>query len=845
MNRWFGLLLIAVMTAAWMPLTSSSAAAVTEIIYRDEFNTQGALGYSGNDGTQPWATDWYESGGTSPETPPRWVTADGAEQYVLSHTHCVVFGCPFFSLVGAGMYVERSADLSVLDAPWLTFDYRQDGMDGSVRFILQVSTDGSSWDTVWSRSGTGTDAAYVPVGIDLSSYRGSTTTIRFTYVGGSDGVFAFNLDNVQIAERPNRAPVAVDDVASTAEDSAVTVAVLGNDSDPDGDALAVDSVTQGSHGSVTNNGSNVTYDPDQDWSGTDAFTYKVSDGNGGLSGWATVSVTVAAQPDAPVAVDDAASTDEDAPVNIWVLSNDSDPDLDALSVSGVTNGEHGSVTNHGYKVTYAPEADWSGTDSFDYSVSDGNGGTATATVSVTVAAQPDAPVGVDDVARTDEDTPVNVWVLGNDSDADGDGLSVAGVNGGDHGVVVNHGVKVTYAPVADFFGTDLFSYTVTDGKGGSASAWVTVTDLPVNDDPLAEGDQATTPNATAVTVEVLDNDTDPEGDVLAIAETSQGGNGVVVTDGVAVTYLPSPGWAGVDSFTYTITDGNGGSDTATVEVTVEAANQPPSIDVSGETEGAEGEPLEFLVTAADPDEDPISIELSDLPAWCRTEEVDLGLAITCEPGFDTAGSYEITITASDGDSSVTSRRTIEVVDVNRPPQVGPVRFSGVGADGSFSFTVNATDEDGDILAFTADGMPAWATLTAGEGEAVVGSAGVPLDATGSLFVALHVSDGVHTVTVEIARTLADLRVALPVEKTHLAFQLDEEVPLVATALKPRVASPDPPRTNLTPREGLMVAFGSAVETLGNQILPAVILGVVMAWMLMIGVGRVKDEEESA
>jgi hypothetical protein len=237
--------------------------------------------------------------------------------------------------------------------------------------------------------------------------------------------------------------------------------------------------------------------------------------------------------------------------------------------------------------------------------------------------------------------------------------------------------------------------------------------------------------------------------------------------------------------------------------------------------------------------------ISHLPDWCQTEDAAGDVAVTCLPGFDAAGLHEITITAFDGDHSVTTNHTIEVVDVNRPPQLGPVRFSGVGADGSFSFTINATDEDGDALSFTADGLPSWATLTVDGERAVVSSRGLPDDTTDSLAVALHVTDGVDTVTVNVARPVSDLRRALPVEKTHLAFQLDEEVPLVATALTPNVASPDPPRTHLTPREGLTVAFGSAVETLRSQVLPAVILGMVMAWMLTIGVGRVKDEEEAA
>jgi uncharacterized repeat protein (TIGR01451 family) len=180
--------------------------------------------------------------------------------------------------------------------------------------------------------------------------------------------------------------------------------------------------------------------------------------------------------DPPVAEDDIADTEEDTPVIIDVLANDSDIDVgDTLSVSEVTQGANGSVTNNGGDVTYTPNSDFNGSDSFTYTVSDGNGGGDTATVNVTVNPVNDPPVAEDDIADTEEDTPVTIDVLANDSDIDGGTLTVSEVTQGANGLVTNNGGDVTYTPNADFNGSDSFTYTVSDGNGGTDTATVNVT----------------------------------------------------------------------------------------------------------------------------------------------------------------------------------------------------------------------------------------------------------------------------------------------------------------------------------------------------------------------------------
>ena len=187
--------------------------------------------------------------------------------------------------------------------------------------------------------------------------------------------------------------------------------------------------------------------PSQDFLGTDSFTYDVSDDNGGMdTAIVTVAVTLSGGNDAPVGVDDTTSTDEDTDIVIDVLGNDTDADGDPLTVDSVTNPAFGPIINNGSDVTYTPDADFNGEDSFEYTVSDSYGDMDTATVMVTVQAVSDAPVATDDEVTTDENTEIVIDVLANDSDADGDTLTVDSVTDPASGSVVNNGSDVSYTP---------------------------------------------------------------------------------------------------------------------------------------------------------------------------------------------------------------------------------------------------------------------------------------------------------------------------------------------------------------------------------------------------------------
>src|SRR5690606_32935360 len=164
--------------------------------------------------------------------------------------------------------------------------------------------------------------------------------------------------------------------------------------------------------------------------------------------------------------------------------------------------------------------DYTGTDTFEYTVSDGNGGTVTASVTGRVNNMSIPRDGRADVCSTDLNTVGTFAVLTNDSDPDGDSLSITSTTQGTQGAVAISGTSVTYTPTTDYTGTDTFEYTVSDGNGGTVTATVTVMVNNVNKPPVATADSPTRRSTDLGTFAVLTNDSDPDGDSLSITSTT-------------------------------------------------------------------------------------------------------------------------------------------------------------------------------------------------------------------------------------------------------------------------------------------------------------------------------------
>lgn len=448
----------------------------------------------------------------------------------------------------------------------------------------------------------------------------------------------------------NNPPIARHDEATTSEKSAVLIDVLANDSDNDPkDAPRVVRVDDaGLVGRVTlNDDGTVLYETNGRFdhlgkgeSVQETFTYTVADRFGATS-TATVTVEVTGVNDAPEAAGDRAVTNQNWPVKIDVLGNDSDIDAnDTLRVVSVdTSGIKGDAfVNQDGTLTYRPNGDFDylgkgekAFETFSYTVADQHGAIGTASVRVQINGVNDAPVAHDDRAQTNENWPVRIDVLANDTDVDiNDTIRVVGVDttGIKGDAFVNHDGTLTYRHngAFDHLGQDevayeTFSYTIADQHGATSTASVTVKIIGCNDAPVAVLDHVTTDEDTVAVFNLLANDTDVDAsDVLRVIEVdadSLAGDLTVHPDGT-VTYDPRgsfdqlrAGETAHESFNYTISDTHGATSTATVELTIQGVNDAPvaapDFFIGYETVGFMAPIASLVANDSDVEGDPLSI----------------------------------------------------------------------------------------------------------------------------------------------------------------------------------------------------------------------------------------------
>lgn len=322
----------------------------------------------------------------------------------------------------------------------------------------------------------GTKYSYDSAGRLIQAEYASGVTIRYSYDA------AGNRRAITTTQLPNRAPVAANDSASVVTSSAVDIQVRANDSDPDRNPLTITSVsavTGGGAAVIMGGGAYIRFTAPST-AGTKTFTYTLSDGKGGTA-IATVTVVVdAASPPngSPVALNDNATVVTSGVVNIYVRANDSDPDGDILtvtSVSSVSGGGTATIVGGGTHIQFTAPAT-AGNASFTYTISDGKGGSATATVSIAISAANSAPNAVNDSTTLQKGTSKSVMVLANDSDPDGDPITITSVSTPTAGTVVigPGGAHVVYT-APGYTDINTFTYTISDGRGGTATATVTVT----------------------------------------------------------------------------------------------------------------------------------------------------------------------------------------------------------------------------------------------------------------------------------------------------------------------------------------------------------------------------------
>lgn len=596
----------------------------------------------------------------------------------------------------------------------------------------------------WSVNGVTGDITFTP----LADYDGVVTDISYTV---ADTLGARSTPaTVSVSITPvNDAPVAVANSSVVAEDSSITINILANDTDIDstlnpatvqivGTASAGDPLTVPGEGLWTINPTTgeITFTPEADYEGTVTdISYTVQDSAGAISNPATVSVSITGSNDAPVAgAVPNAGTNEDVTVNnIDVLSFVTDPDGDTVTVVSAS-ATNGNVTiNPDGTINYTPNANYNGTDTISFNLSDGNGGAASGSVDVVVAPVNDDPdAGSPTLGNGNEDAPINnIDVLSFASDIDGDLLSVSGASAANGLVTINPDGTLNYTPNADFNGLDTITYTIDDGNGGSATGSKFVFINSVNDAPVANNESVSVPEDGSVTINVLTNDVDIDGSLVAstlqITGTASAGDPLVVagegtwsvnlTTGQIIFTAESDYTGPVTPITYTIEDNNGAvSNPATVSVTISAVNDAPvgtadsdtlledtsvTIDVLANDNDIDGTlvPASVQITGTASPGDPLVV--AGEGTWSVNSTTG---EVTFTPEADYAGPVtDITYTVQDNGGATSNATTVSVsiTPVNDGPSASNDSDT-VLEDSSVVIDIlaNDTDVDGTLVPAT-------------------------------------------------------------------------------------------------------------------------------------------------
>ncbi|MGH9041816.1 MAG: Ig-like domain-containing protein, partial [Acidimicrobiia bacterium] len=409
----------------------------------------------------------------------------------------------------------------------------------------------------------------------------------------------------------NEPPVAVDDVLSLDEDSTGSVDVLANDRDPDGGSLTLQSVGAAARGVATAVGNAVVYRPVPDRSGTDSFAYTVVDDRGDAS-TGRVNVTIKGIDDKVSAVDDSTQVLERAATGVDVLANDTGlgDGIKSVTVSG--SPAHGeTVVDARNVIAYTANADYAGSDSFEYKVTDNDGDSSTARVSIEVVAVDDVPVANDDEVSTPSGRSLDgIDVQENDVSPDGtratwpidpatgqpvDSNSSYSTELG--GTFERSKGRLNYTPPRGLTGTDSFRYVIVDGQGsddpfgGDVSNVATVrVNLGANGAPrilrnaefnVIEGSTVRCEQVSECLASVVD---DPEGDDLEFKLRRPPLADIDLNSDGTFTYGPA-GTPGQDSFTFVVDDGNQESAEGTVTVSISPAPAPQPAQTQGDTGG--------------------------------------------------------------------------------------------------------------------------------------------------------------------------------------------------------------------------------------------------------------------
>ncbi|WP_254661966.1 tandem-95 repeat protein [Vibrio parahaemolyticus] len=498
----------------------------------------------------------------------------------------------------------------------------------------------------------------------------------------------------------NDSPVAVDDTTSIQEDTAVTIDVLTNDTDVDGDKLSIESASvPKEQGTVEVVDGKLVFTPAENFNGDAEITYTVTDGE--LTDEAKVTVTVNPVNDAPtIKVEAVESITEDAVSTDTVVATltvrDTDTPEDQLTVSLENNsngyfvlvGNEVKLTQAGVDAVNNDELNLKDL-TISASVSDGVNPTANDSDSLIVNRVNDAPTVENAIADQELSEDFATYTIDlNDAFKDSDSALNFSVSGNSNVLVSIENGIATISPTADWNGSETLTFTATDPSGESVSQTVNFTVAPVAD---IVADKATVVEDTPTIIKVLGNDTFEGDDKVVSLDTNNGpANGTVsVNPDGSVTYTPNDNYHGADSFTYIVTSG-GVSESTTVNVDVTPVNDAPvAKDDIATTQEDTAVTIDVLPNDTDIDGDTLRIDSASVPSDQGTVEiVDGKLVFTPAENFN--GDAEITYTVTDGELTDEAKVAVTVNPVNDAPTIKVDAVESITEDAVNTDTVVAT-----------------------------------------------------------------------------------------------------------------------------------------------------------
>jgi cellulose biosynthesis protein BcsQ len=556
-----------------------------------------------------------------------------------------------------------------------------------------------------SLSGTGSVITYTPE----SNYSGPDKMLFAVSDQEVDSDTATVSIRVVAVDDP---PRAVPQSFSTKVDKSVPINLAGIDVDSSKFSYII--ATQPEHG-ILSFGSDfadsgkLVYAPEPGYIGSDSFTFKLNDGTS-IGEPATVAIRVTgnhipmAEPQTITALEDSTTA-----VNL----KGSDPDGDTIVYSVVRSPSHGTLDGTPPNLTYIPNKNFSGPDSFIFKVNDGTADSALSTVSINVKQVNDPPQASKLNVTLSEDTKTNIILRG--ADPDGSPLTYSIVTPPSHGSLSGTEPNMVYTPEKNYNGPDSFTYKVNDGDDDSPHARVSIMVTGADDAPIAHEDNITVKEDQEQAI-VLSG-SDPDGDPLSYTVLRKPAHGKLSGTAPNLVYTPDKDFSWLDSFTFRVSDGDANSPPATIKISVTPVNDPP-VAIDDELLTQEDTPATIDVLANDIELDNELLKITSLSKGKGgSAKINATGSLTYTPNPDFYGRDEFTYTVTDREGlSDTAKVTVTVTSVNDAPRITskPVIKAMVGVN--YQYSVIAKDPDaGDVLTYRLPTRPAGMAINSGTG----------------------------------------------------------------------------------------------------------------------------------